>query len=422
MATLVICPQGHRWEVGVNGADPPPRLICPICGAAPEGLVDAGTDTAIGATLTVKRLPISKSKGSPAEPLPASAPRQIGSYEVLEVLGRGGMGVVYKAYQPSLKRVVALKMVLDPQDGTQGMLRFRTEAEAVAHLQHPHITHIHEIGEHDGQPFLSLEFVDGGTLAGKLLRSLPMPREAAQFVELLARAMHYAHERGVIHRDLKPSNILLTKEGAPKISDFGLAKRTRQGSGVAVGAITQTGEVLGTPSYMAPEQASGLNREISPATDVYSLGVILYEMLTGKPPFTADSAMHALHMVLHDEPLAPTQLQPRVPRDLETICLTCLEKKPGRRYASAKALANDLAAFLAGDPIEARPATRWERLTRSARRRPTSAVMLAVAGVAFFGILGGRLDAQCLGGRRRRSAEHAAGGVVVQRALADGPA
>jgi eukaryotic-like serine/threonine-protein kinase len=390
MATLVSCPQGHRWDFrGVNPGERP-QTVCPICGAAPEGLVDDVTAQLFDPAPTQPAQPApprARLTPSPPAHLPASGPQRLGGYEVMETLGRGGMGVVYKVFQPSLKRVVALKMILDTNADIQSLSRFRTEAEAVAQLQHPNIVQIHEIGDHEGKPFLSLEYVEGGTLARRISRSLPMPLEAAQLVETLARAMHFAHERGIIHRDLKPSNVLLTKEGMPKISDFGLAKRTHRDPDSAAAAMTQTGEVLGTPSYMAPEQAGGLIRQIGPATDIYALGVILYEMLTGSPPFAAGSAVQVLHRVLYEEPVAPRQLQPRVPRDLETICLTCMEKNPARRYASAQALADDLRAFLAGDPIRARPPTSWEHVGRWARRKPTIAVLVAVAGVAVVGAL-----------------------------------
>jgi serine/threonine-protein kinase len=334
-------------------------------------------------------VPVARLTSSPPMAVARSRPKMIGTYEVLDVLGRGGMGVVYKAFQPSLKRVVALKMIVDALAEATALARFRAEAEAVAQLQHPNIIQIYEIGEHEGRPFLSLEYVDGGTLSKKLTRMLPMPREAAQMVEVLARAMHFAHQRGIIHRDLKPSNILLTREGTLKISDFGLAKQTRTDAGDAAGPVTRTGDVVGTPSYMAPEQASGLKRLIGPATDVYALGVILYELLTGQPPFASDLPMVAMRRVVMEEPLPPSRLQPRVPRDLETICLTCLEKKPQHRYASAEALADDLRAFLAGDAIRARPASPLERLARWARHQPTTAVLLVVAVVALVGALVG---------------------------------
>jgi serine/threonine-protein kinase len=390
MNTVVRCPQGHQWAVHPEGGDQQPRASCPVCGARVEGLVDSAIDTLVvnrgsgEPALPQAMLTNSPPEAAAAAPLPASAPRQVGSYEVLEILGRGGMGIVYKAFQPALKRIVAIKMLLEAAADDSALARFRTEAEAIAQLQHPNIVQIHEIGEHIGRRYLVLEYVDGGTLSRRLSRGLPLAREAAQMVETLARAMHVAHQLGIIHRDLKPGNILLNHDGQPKISDFGLAKRDhRPGSG----PNTQTGEVLGTPSYMAPEQASGQVRLIGPATDVYALGAILYEMLTGQPPFDAPTAMMSLHRVLHDEPIRPTKLQARVPRDLETICLTCLEKKPQRRYDSADALADDLRAFLAGDAIRARPPSTLERLAQWARHRPTAAALLAIGIVAFIGLL-----------------------------------
>jgi putative methionine-R-sulfoxide reductase with GAF domain len=388
MSTLVSCCQGHQWEASDSGCQPP---VCPVCGAAAKGEGEgegAGSDS-VTAQLSqrTESLPFAQLTDSPAiAPSPAT-PTIIGGYEIMKLLGRGGMGVVYKAFQPSLKRVVALKMILQAGADDAVLKRFQTEAEAVARLQHPNIIQIHEIGEHEGRPFLSLEYVDGCTLAQQLVRGLPMPREAAGYLEVLARAMDFAHQRGIIHRDLKPSNVLVSGVGQLKISDFGLAKRTQVD--VLSEALTQTGDVLGTPSYMAPEQAAGQIRDIGPATDVYALGAILYEMLTGKPPFTAPTALAALHSVLHDDPVAPTALEPRVPRDLETICLTCLAKKPEYRYPSAAALADDLRAFQAGDPIKARPLLPLEKLSRWAKRKPTTAVLLAVAAAAFVGLLVG---------------------------------
>jgi serine/threonine-protein kinase len=387
MATRVRCPQGHQWDVPVRETDAAPEVTCPVCGAAVEGLVDQESSTVLAGERTLLLPPMAALTDSPPAPVAAQRPAKIGNYEVLGILGRGGMGVVYKAFHLSLKRVVALKMLVDVMAEANALARFRTEAEAVAQLQHPHITQIYEIGEHEGRPYLSLEYVDGDTLSKKLTRMLPMPREAAQLVEVLARAMHFAHKRGIIHRDLKPSNVLLTKEGVPKISDFGLAKHTRQGSDFPGGAVTRTGDVLGTPNYMAPEQASGLAHLIGPCTDVYALGIILYEMLTGRPPILADTPIEALRRVVQEEPAPPSRLQPRVPRDLETICLRCLEKKPQRRYLSAEALADDLRAFLAGDAIKARPASRGERLARWLRRKPTTAVLVTVAAVALIGVL-----------------------------------
>jgi hypothetical protein len=305
---------------------------------------------------------------SGAAPFPA-----IPEYEILSELGRGGMGVVYQAWQTDLHRLVALKVLLAGANaGAQELARFRIEAEAVARLQHPHIVQIYEVGQHDRHPYMALEYVEGGSLAGKLVGT-PLPvRQAAYAVETLARTMHYAHQRGIIHRDLKPANILLTAEGTPKITDFGLAK-------IVVGGEmqTQTGIILGTPSYMAPEQAAGKAKAVGPATDVYALGAILYEMLTGRPPFRAETPLETLHQAQEDEPVSPSRLQPKLPRDAATICLKCLQKEPGRRYPTAAALAEDLRRFQAGEPITARPVGTLERTWRWIRRNPGWAAMLA---------------------------------------------
>jgi tRNA A-37 threonylcarbamoyl transferase component Bud32 len=287
-----------------------------------------------------------------AAPAPGDVPFADGRYELLEELGRGGMGVVYKARQKKLNRLVALKMILAGAHAAPAhLVRFRCEAEAVAQLQHPHIVQIYEIGETDRKPFFSLEYVDGGSLAQYLAGTPQPPPLAAQLTEKLARAVDYAHRRGIIHRDLKPANVLLTADKTPKITDFGLAKHL-EGDGQGQ---TQSGALVGTPSYMAPEQAAGWTKKIGPPTDVYALGVILYEMLTGRPPFRAASLMDTLEQVRFQEPIPPSRLHPKLPRDLETICLKCLEKEPHKRYASAEALAGDLRHFLASEPIQARP-------------------------------------------------------------------
>jgi WD40 repeat protein len=311
-------------------------------------------------------------------------PPEVAGYELFGEVGRGGMGVVYKARQFSLNRVVALKMVLagghaNPID----LVRFLAEAEAAAQLQHPHIVQVHAIGKHAGLPFLSLEFVDGGTLANKLNGEPQQPRAAAGMIETLARAVHHAHEHGIIHRDLKPANVLLTADGAPKIADFGLAKRGALGTG-----MTQTGAILGTPSYMAPEQAEG-KKDVGPAADTYALGAILYEMLTGRPPFKAPTPLDTIMQVVGDEPVPPRRLQPKVPRDLETICLKCLQKEPKKRYASALALADDLARFRQDQPIVARPVSRLERTWRWCRRNPVvaSLLVLVAVGIVAAGLL-----------------------------------
>jgi WD40 repeat protein/tRNA A-37 threonylcarbamoyl transferase component Bud32 len=330
--------------------------------------------------------------------LPADFPL-IPGYEILGALAGGGMGVVYLAHDPALKRRVAIKVVRNGDFARKEELtRFRNEAEAIARLQHPNLAQIYEVGEHRGVPYLVLEYLEGGSLH-QYLAGKPQPAQAAAgLVETLARAIHHAHERGIIHRDLKPANVLLRRKSEishpnsessqpslsdfePKISDFGLAKFREGGAGV-----TTPGAVLGTASYMPPEQVRGETDRVGPAADVYALGAILYELLTGRPPFQGTSATETMLLVLAEDPVPPRRLQPRVPRDLETICLKCLEKKPERRYASAQALAADLARFQAGEPIAARPAGAWERGAKWARRRPAvAALSAAVVAVTVFG-------------------------------------
>jgi predicted Ser/Thr protein kinase len=305
----------------------------------------------------------------------------VAGYEILGTLGRGAMGVVYKARQRGLRRIVALKMILSGGHASEhDIARFQVEAEAIAQLQHPGIVQIYEVGEEDGRPFFSLEFVDGGSLQKKIAGTPQPPAEAARMAQLLAEAMQCAHAHNIIHRDLKPANVLLTKDGQPKITDFGLAKQLEGESGQ-----THSGTILGTPSYMAPEQAEGKIHEVGPLSDTYALGAILYELLTGRPPFKAASVLDTLHQVRTQEPVAPTQLQPKVPRDLETICLKCLQKSPAKRYASAGALAEDLRRFQAGEPILARPVGRLERAWRWCRRNPKVAGLSALAVVFVVG-------------------------------------
>jgi serine/threonine protein kinase len=333
-------------------------------------------------------------------------------YELLEELGRGGMGVVYKARQLALQRTVAVKMVLTGAHvGPKELVRFRAEAEVIARLQHPNIVQIYDVGEVSGRPYFVLEFVAGGSL-DQHLQGRPHPvRPAAQFVETLARAVHAAHTSGVVHRDLKPANILLAVSSGqwavgseendprsafslptahhplptltPKITDFGVAK-CPDGDGETPGlrSRTATGEVLGTPNYMAPEQAMVPRQPVGPAADVYALGAILYELLTGRPPFRGESPLDTVLQVLHNEPVSVTCLQPNVPRDLETICLKCLRKEPHKRYGSALELAEDVRTFLRGDPIRARPVGVTEKLWRWARRHPLPAGLLAAGLLA----------------------------------------
>jgi serine/threonine protein kinase len=311
--------------------------------------------------------------------------RVFGDYELLGEVARGGMGVVYKARQLSLNRIVALKMILAGRlASNDDLLRFSMEAEAAAALQHPNIVQIHEVGELEGQHFFSMQFIEGSTLAHRLAQG-PLPgRDAARYVRQIARAVHYAHQHGILHRDLKPSNIMLDADDEPHVTDFGLAKR------LGDTGQTRTGSVLGTPSYMAPEQAGGRIKDLGPWTDVYSLGAVLYELLTGRPPFRAETATDTLMQVLENEPAPPRLLNSRVDPDLETITLKCLEKLPAHRYPTAEALAEDLQRYLNGDPIQARSSTVFDWLTRALDRsrhdiafHTWSTMVLVLAAIVF---------------------------------------
>jgi serine/threonine protein kinase/tetratricopeptide (TPR) repeat protein len=376
----------------------------------PAGLRDRSSLTEVALHLPGPR----SARSNGTDRVPATGVTVAG-YEVLAELGRGGMGVVYKARQPGLHRLVALKMILGgSHSGPEERKRFRTEAEAAGRLQHPNIVHVYEVGEHEGCPFLSMELVEGPSLdryGGG--RPVP-PREAAEIVKALARAMHHAHERGIVHRDLKPGNVLLGGEGAPwsgreehawpgetgtaalryptppprnpfmpKITDFGLAKLLDTQAG-----RTPTGAFLGTPAYMAPEQAFGRAQDVGPAADIYALGAILYELLTGRPPFQGDNPVVTIDQVRHREPVPPRRRRSGVPRDLDTICLHCLEKDPRRRYTSALALAEDLHRFLTHESIHARPATAVQRLAKWVRRRPAVAGLIAVLAAGLLSLPG----------------------------------
>jgi tRNA A-37 threonylcarbamoyl transferase component Bud32 len=318
--------------------------------------------------------------GPHPEPGPQGQPlaSSFGDCELLEEIGHGGMGVVYKARQRGLDRVVALKMILHAEHAdTDERRRFRAEAEAVARLQHPNIVTVHEVGEVGGRPFFSLEFCAGGSL-DRRLRGRPLPpREAAALLESLARAMQAAHDKGIVHRDLKPANVLLGESGVPKIADFGLAKR------LDVAGLTTSGAVMGTPPYMAPEQARGDGKAIGPAADVYALGALLYELLTGRPPFNAPNPLDTLLQVLERAPAPPRVLNPTIDRDLEMICLTCLEKEPQRRYASALALADDLGRYLRGESILARRLNLVERMASALGRSQYTAEFRGYSSVLF---------------------------------------
>jgi WD40 repeat protein/tRNA A-37 threonylcarbamoyl transferase component Bud32 len=319
-------------------------------------------------------LPVSASQAAPAS---GRTVRYFGDYELLEEIARGGMGVVYKARQRSLNRPVALKMILAGQLASEhDVKRFYSEAEAAATLDHPNIVPIFEVGQHEGQHYFTMGYVDGPSLAAKLEPAGWQPKEAARLVRQIAEAVQYAHARGVIHRDLKPPNVLLGADGVPRITDFGLAKRSEGTSD-----LTATGQILGTPSYMSPEQAAGKTREIGPLTDVYSLGAILYALLTGRPPFVGRDLLSTISQVMFQEPTSPRQLNPRVDRDMETITLKCLQKDPAQRYTSALALADDLGRFLDGVPIAARPVGKAERLLRWGRRNPVVATLAGTAVV-----------------------------------------
>jgi serine/threonine-protein kinase len=302
------------------------------------------------------------------------SPKNIDDYELLEQIGRGGMGVVYKARQRSLNRIVALKMILDGEAATpEDLARFQAEARAAAHLDHPNIVPVYGAGEHDGQAYFSMRLVEGQTLAALLARGPLRPRDAARYLVAIARAVHYAHEEGILHRDLKPSNILLDAADQPHITDFGLAKRV---SGEAASlACTATGAIIGTPAYMAPEQVSNRHGTPSPASDVYSLGIILYEMLTGRPPFQAPTYFDTLQRVLDQDPVPPRLLNPGVDTDLEMICLKCIQKEPDLRYKSAQALADDLQAYLQGDALAVRSGRLASVFNRTFRETPHAVVM-----------------------------------------------
>lgn len=320
--------------------------------------------------------------GTSAPDLPL--PRRFGDYNLLEKIAQGGMGVVYRARQTQLDRIVAVKMILAGQFATDAEVeRFRTEALAAAQLQHPAIVAVHEVGRLAGQYFFSMDFVEGQAL-GDLVREKPLPAaRAAAYTRDIAEAIHFAHEHGVLHRDLKPANVLIDRADRPRVTDFGLAKRIDQDSN-----LTATGAMVGTPGYMPPEQVRGEPDKLGAPSDVYALGAILYELLTTRPPFQGESALDTFMQVVNQEPIAPRLLNTKVPHDLETICLKCLEKEPNRRYATAAELATDLRHFLAGEPISARPISRMERAWRWCRRRPaltslaTALVLTIVAGFA----------------------------------------
>lgn len=320
-------------------------------------------------------------------PIPACDSVELPGYDLLAVLGHGGMAIVYRARHQKLGRVVAIKTLLNGCFARADQLsRFMREAEAMARMQHPNVVGIHEFGEHAGRLYFVMELLEGGNLARKLQNRLLSVREAAELTQTLARAVQYGHDHGIIHRDLKPANILLTREGTPKVSDFGLARLVQTEAADVSAGLTQDGAVLGTASYMAPEQAAGRS-DVGTLADVYALGAILYETLTGRPPFRGETTLDTLEQVRTQEPIAPANLRPGLPRDLETICMKCLDKEPAKRYGSAGALADDLDRFLAREPILARPAPLTRRAVRWVRRRPVQAV-LALAAICILALWG----------------------------------
>ncbi len=359
-----------------------PVIKCPECDSSlperwPKGLCSqcalSGALELAASDKEPSSLSAEAGEGKTDGPAAPGEPHRFGDYELLEEIGRGGMGVIYRARQVSLNRTVALKMILAGQFASkQEVLRFRSEADAAADLQHPCMVSIHETGERDGQHYFSMDYVEGRTLAD-LGRDTPLPAaRAARYAKMIAEGIHYAHSRGVLHRDLKPSNVIIDSHDQPRITDFGLAKRVRGDFG-----LTVTGQVLGSPNFMPPEQTSTKDGKAGPASDVYGMGATLYYLLTGRPPFQAGTIEAVLLLLRDAEPVAPRLLNPSVPRDLETICLKCLEKVPARRYPSAQSVADELGRFLSGEPIAARPLHALNKLWRWCRRRPAIAVLSA---------------------------------------------
>ena len=362
---------------------------CPSCGAelpsdAPKGfcprcLYRLGFSELAGPPPPAERA----APGAPPDSVaaPGFVKRDFGDYELLEEIGYGGMGLVYKARQKSLDRIVALKLLLfGPHAPAESVKRFRAEAVATAALQHPNIVAIHEVGFCEGQHFIAMEYVEGRSLAA-VIHGNPLPaRRAAGYVKTIAEAMHYAHERGILHRDLKPANVLIDASDQPRVTDFGLARRLEGES-----ELTVTGQVLGSPNYMPPEQAVGKGGKVSRHTDVYALGAILYAALTGRPPFVGDGLAETVQQVLSVEPVPPRVLNPSVPADLETVCLKCLEKDPAKRYATAQMLAEELGRFLEGKPVVARPIGRVGKAWRWCQRQPVRASLIAALALVCLG-------------------------------------
>src|SRR5580704_5783853 len=373
MAEARLCPQ-----CGAELLGDAPAGLCPRC------LLQQGIGNGSGTPSTTVNDPrLAPRTTNPGAPGPGTQVRYFGDYEILEEIARGGMGVVYKARQVSLDRIVALKMILAGRLASEtDVERFYTEAKAAANLQHPNIVAIHEVGQHNGQHYFSMDYVEGESLA-KLVDAGPLPAlKAAAYLKTIAEAIEFAHRQGTLHRDLKPSNILIDGFDQPRVTDFGLAKRIE-----ASAQVTATRSLMGTPSYMPPEQAGANNGRIGPASDVYSLGAVLYELMTGRPPFLGESLVATLNQVLNAEPVSPQLLNPNVPRDLETVCLKCLQKEPLRRYATSQELADELGRFLCGEPIKARPIGKIARLWRWCKRKPLVASLAASAALLLIAVI-----------------------------------
>jgi eukaryotic-like serine/threonine-protein kinase len=422
-----MCPHDPTDSAGATQRDDLSHGRAPLIAADtirsgdldPTGAMHSALDSSRDASATVglavndtndvsKAGPTDSSAGTfaPASPSAAAGARSVPGYDVLVPIGEGGMGVVWKARQTKLNRLVALKMVLGEQRaGSKELIRFLDEAEAVAAVKHPHVVQVYEYGDASGRPFLAMEYLGGGSLADRLKRTGRLdPKAAAKLVETLADAVQEAHDMGIVHRDLKPANVLYDEHGELKVTDFGLAKRA------GVGDLTATQAVMGTPAYMAPEQARGDTKLVGPQGDVYSLGVILYECLTGSKPFEAPDQLALLRKVAEDEPERPGKRIAGLPRDVELICLKCLAKDPADRYATARAMAVDLGRFAAGEPVSVRSTGVVERVAKWARRKPTLAAAYTLGLLAV--VLGG------LGGAavwQWRAAERAQGEAEEQR-------